>query len=196
MGSASLFLLRTSCYRLLPTAIPACPLGAAAAATMSPVTVSHWPTGAIQSSLSMTKRWTPQRVTDTTSTNKATIQPSLLSCYGQEPVGCLPARLDLEMVLSPINCLTYASNNPRSTGTSLWRLDTTSCHSCESFPKEMERPVRSMCFLIFTGRRHAVHTFMFIRTYQCMDNLSKKRFYVNKKLLWKKYPGSIYVKLN
>lgn len=57
------------------------------------------------------------------------------------------------------------------------------------FQRKWERPVCSICFLIFTRRRHAVHTFMFIHTYQCMDNLSKKRIYMNKKLLWKKNYG-------
>lgn len=187
MGSVSLFPLRTSCCGLLRTAIPACPLGAAAAATMSPATASHSLTGAIQSCSSMTKSWTLQRAAATSSTNKATIQPSLLSCYGQEPVGRLPATLDQEIVSSPKTCLTYNSKKTRSTGTSLWRLDTTSCPSCSSFPKEMERPVRSICFLIFTRKRHDVHTFLFIRTYHCMDNLSKRRIYINEKLLGKKH---------
>uniref|UniRef100_A0A8C2LBK0 Potassium voltage-gated channel, KQT-like subfamily, member 5a n=1 Tax=Cyprinus carpio TaxID=7962 RepID=A0A8C2LBK0_CYPCA len=54
--------------------------------------------------------------------------------------------------LSSSSQLTGSSVSRSGSKTSLWRLDTTSCHSCDSFPKEMERPVHSMCFQIFTGR--------------------------------------------
>ncbi len=183
--SVSLFPLRTSCYRLLQTAIPACPLGAAAAATTSPATASRWPTGAIRSSLSMTKWWTPQRVTVTTSTNKATIRPSLLSCYGQEPVDHLPARLDQEMALSPITCLTYASNNPRAHEPHCG--DWIQPHVLHVLLFQRKWSVLyALCFLIFTRRQHVVHTFMFIRTYQCMDNLSKKRIYIKQETVVEK----------
>lgn len=40
----------------------------------------------------------------------------------------------------------------------MWRMDTTLCPLCAFFPKEMECPIHSASFLIFTEKRHDGHT--------------------------------------